>query len=101
MCSEGSWVFYNTRNVRSIAAISGPHTNAHWFPQTESPSKAARIYRIVTSKDDAATSFVVLEPWNVSAQRDEHYGMPILHCNREDAYFAVSPEVCSTHRSVS
>jgi len=101
MCSEGSWVFYDTHNVRSIAATHCPRTNAHRFPQTESPSKAARVYKIVTSKDDTATSFVVLEPWNVSARRDERYGMPILHCDRQDVHFAVSPEVRSAHCSVS
>lgn len=44
-------------------------------------------------------SFVILEQWNVSAQRDEHYGMPILHRDNEDTYFSVLPEVCFAYAS--
>lgn len=41
-------------------------------------------------------SFIILESWNISAQRDEHYGMPILHRDHENGYFSVSPEVWFT-----
>jgi hypothetical protein len=69
----------------------------HLPPQVESPSNAARIHRIITSKEDMATSFVILEQWNIAAQRDEHYTMPILHRDREVTYLTTSPEVCFTH----
>ncbi|KAF9644214.1 hypothetical protein BDM02DRAFT_3190817 [Thelephora ganbajun] len=68
VCSGRSWVLYDMRN-------SG------------SPSNVAHIYKTITSKD-AGTSFVILEPWGVSAQRDEHYGMATLHRNpNQDIYF--------------
>jgi hypothetical protein len=69
----------------------------HLSPQAKSPSNAARIHRIIMSKEDIATSFVILEQWNIAAQRDEHYTMPILHHDREVTYLATSPEVCFAH----
>lgn len=90
MCSEGSWVFYNTHDVCLAYSCFLP---AHWFPKVECPLKVARIFKIVTSKADAATSFIVLEQWNISEQKDEYYGMPTLRRNRNDAYFTILPEV--------
>jgi hypothetical protein len=71
--------------------------NAHWSIQIQSPSNPARVYKIITSKGDALRSFIVLEQWTISAKRDEHYGMPLLHHSHEDTYFAVLPEVCLFH----
>ena len=90
VCSRGSWVFYNTHNIRSVATFP---LHTHQFLQIECPSKAARVFKVITSKVDPATSFVVLERWNVSEQRDKCYGMPTLHRNHDDTYFFVSPEV--------
>jgi len=91
VCSEWSWVFYDMHNVCSNTDRPIVYTDS--FSQLESPLNVACVYRIVTS-EDAATSFIILEPWSVSSQRDEYYGMPALHCNYEDTYFAMSPKVC-------
>jgi len=92
VCSEGSWVFYNTHDVCLAYSRFSP---AHQLPKAEYPLKPTRIFRIVTSKADAATSFVVLEQWSTSEQKDEYYGMPALRRNHDDTYFTVSPEVRS------
>lgn len=65
-----------------------------YFPQEESPSKVARVFKIVIGGDDTHKTFVILEPWDVSVSRDERYGMPALDHDHTESYFVVSPKVC-------
>ena len=89
-CSNGSWVFYNTHCVRSRPLL---FALAELPLQEESPSKAARIFKIITGGTHAHMTFVILEPWEISASRDERYGMPTLHRDHADSCFGVPPKV--------
>lgn len=100
VCFDGSWVYYDTHSVCFVIAIPSL-CSFTLSPQAESPSNATHIHRIITNKEDMATSFVILEQWNIAAQRDEHSAMPILHRDHEVTYLTTSPEVCFTHLGFS
>ena len=75
-CSNGSWVFYNTHCVRSQPL---QFALAELSLQEDSPSKVTRIFKIITGGTHTRRTYVILEPWEISASRDERYGMPTLH----------------------
>jgi hypothetical protein len=91
MCFNGSWVFYNTHHVCHDCSYLCSLT---FFTQEESPSKAARVSKIIIGGIDVCRTFVILEPWDVLVSRDDRYGMPVLHRDHTESYFAVPPKVC-------
>jgi hypothetical protein len=90
-CSDGSWVFYRLVIIAYVCGLPCLHSPTR-FLQKGSPSKVARVFKIVIGGTGTCKTFIILEPWDVSAARDERYGMPTLQRDHTDPYF----QLCSS-----